>query len=332
VLPKVFTGTPTPQNLFGGGGAACDDDPSDYCCYFGFDPVCGGGGYPPGFPFPFPGGGGSGPVTIIEGVQESTVWSDIWGALTGLWSIIVGAVDAAIVAAIKGIQAAVSAIAQALSDAFHTLARLAGLILKFLQKVFKDIVGALAAAVKEIGRRLGQLIDKVFKPILKALNAIRQRLLQIYGRYIRPILIILQKVRQVLAILKAFHIKWAAKLDAKLADLEYRIMQPFLQLLGYVNLLANFLNLVFTAYWLIQRPIWLNTLNANKGSTIALQINSMNPTPNSADLAAIAAGGQLDSPQKSMSDADQYLTTGTGDLTPYIALANSTFQETVQQG
>lgn len=310
----------------------CGSDPTSYCCFFPEDPICGGGGYPPGLPWPFPGGiGGGGGVTIVEGVQESTVWSDIWGGLSTLWSIVVGAVDAALVAAIAGIQSALTAIANALAAAFHTLARLAGLILKFLATLLKDIVKVAVKAIQEIGRRLAQLYEKVFKPILQALAKIRQRLMDIYNRFIRPALIILQRIRTILGILKIFHIKWAAKLDVALADIQSRIIAPFLKVLGMVNQLGNWMNLILTVGYLIQKPLWINSFGAYKGSSIALQVNAMNPPPDPHALDSFRQGPQVPTEQQSVSNLHQFLSTGQGDLPQSFQSGNDHFLQGTKQ-
>jgi hypothetical protein len=293
------------------------DPTPDYCWWYPDDPIC--WNYFGGIPI---GGGGGDPVTVIggdttiiinqQGLSLGTVASLIKGALGAAAAAIATATDEVIAAAISGIQKALNALGNALQRVFSELARLSGLILKFLQGLLLDIVHGLVIAVEKIAALLKDVLQHGIMPALQALQKLRNYLIRIYERFFRPLLIFLQRVRQVLAILKAFHIGFASKLDGILADIQAKITAPLFYLLRYTNAIANYLNLILTFNYLLQKPLFLNSLNAYMGSALALQINAMNPMPNPADVQALQAAGAVPSPAQSAAALDQYLTDGTG--------------------
>jgi len=323
---------PKPQSVAIGAGGTCDDSFDPYCCYFPYDPICciGEAGCAGG------GGGGGGGTTIVNettqiiGEDAATVWSQITGALSSLWSIVVGVFDSVLAAAIAGIQAALTTIANALKLAFETLAHLVGDILKFLDTVLHRLLGVIVDIFRRLKGLLAALWNEVIVPALKALQRLRQYLIYLYEHWIRPLLVWIQRLRQILGILKLLHIKWAAKLDQKLAELEAKITAPLFYLLHYTNMLANWINLIITAGYLIQRPIWLNSLNAYKGSSFALTVNAMNAGFVPPAGAAAGAPGPPPATAVSAQAGEQYMQTGSGPYQPLIDTQTSQFQKYLQ--
>jgi hypothetical protein len=310
---------------------------ADYCWWYPDDPICWNYGFGD-----YPGGGGGDPVVVVpppitvvidqQGLTLGTVASLIKGALGAAAAAIATATDEVIAAAISGIQKALNALGNALQQVFSELARLAGLILKFLQGLLLDIVHALVAAVGKIASLLKDVLQHGIMPALQALQKLRNYLIRIYERFFRPLLIFLQRVRQVLAILRAFHIGFASKLDGILADIQAKLTAPLFYLLRYTNAIANYLNLILTFNYLLQKPLFLNSLNAYMGSALALQINAMNPVPDPADLKALQAAAAVPSPAQSAAALDQYLTDGSGPYGDLLAQQRAQLDLILVQG
>jgi hypothetical protein len=309
--------------LFGNGGL------EEYCSIYPDDPICSGTG----------GGiivtGGSTTIinnnTYVEGETAADVTNTVNGALSGLWSVVVQTEDAVLASAIAGVKAALTAIANALARAFAVLARLGGLILNFLATLWHDIVKGIRAALQALVTGIKDIYNDVLRPLHDAIQKLRETLMRLYEQYVRPVLIALQKFRQLLAILKLFHVPFASKLDAALADIQRRITQPMLVLLGYVNQVANWINLILDARYLLQQPLLLNSAKANIGGLIGLGVQSMNQPIDAATLAVAQQAALPLTTQATNAAFTEFLQTGTGPFAAPIAAATTVFQQQLTQ-
>lgn len=334
--PPTSTPTFTPQPLPGKENlvatalaAGLTSGTGGYCDLFPDDTFCGGYGNYGGLNPPFEGGS----TTIVDtGVTGSDVTNAINSALSGLWAAAVGAIDAVVAGAINGIQKAITALGNSLLSAWQILSRLGGLLLNFLRTLWTAVVKLIVTALQQLQTLIKDLYDRVLKPALQALHSIRQKIIDIYTRVVRPLIIVIQDVRQVLAVLKLFHIGFADKLDKTLADLEQRISAPLLLLLRYTNQVANWINLISTAGYLLQKPIFMGSLNAYKGSTFNLLANSVNKTPSPAAAAALQTAGTIPPAQQTASDFAQYAASGSGAMADSINAQIAAFKSYTSQG
>ncbi len=313
--PTTPTTTPTAAPSIGHGLQAHYVDPGDpgigsYCDLFPDDPLC-------NLWWTFPTGGTPTTTQVVNVTQQvgllaGDVHQIVNDALTGLWDVLTGTLDLVLAGIFSQIQNALTAIGNALKAAWNILSRLGGMILTFLQHMWYNVLHGLVLAVQDVAGALKAVYDDVLKPLLGWLQKIRQKILDIWKRFVVPLLIIIQDIRRVLAILGAFHIKFAQKLDQKLAQLEGKITQPLLLVLGMVNSVANWLNLIVTAGYLLQRPMFLNSLQRYAGAAINLQLNSMGATVDSSAIAAANQRAAFTPAKQSADDLNQFLSSGTG--------------------
>jgi hypothetical protein len=314
-----------------------DGDPASYCDLFPDDPLCQAFGIGlPGLP------GGSvnvtstvslESVTIVQnGISATDVAGIVDGSLGDLWDAVVGAVDGVIAAAVAEIQKVLTDLGNALKAAYNILSRLAGFILNLLKQLLDEVVKGILGVLQDLRNLLTDLYKDVLVPIVNGVLAIRKALLDVYQRFIRPMLIVLQNIRRVLSILAAFHIAFAQKLDSALADLEARITRPLFYLLTLVNGVANWVNLIITAGYLLQKSVFLNSLNAYIGESINLQLNAMTAPPDPAAIAAAQAANQVPTAAQAVADFDAFLTTDSGPLPPVIAQYSAQFDTYLSQG
>lgn len=301
-------------------------DSGSYCDMYPDDPLCdiwGGGG---GIVF---GGGSTGtvyqPVIVQEGISATDVHGIVDGGLNTVWSAVTGAIDAIVLVAISAIQDALTALGNAIKAVWAILSRMAGFILNALKSLLRDVVKGLIQVFEDIRNILKKITKDILVPLAKGIVAARDRLLKIYKQFIRPLLVWMQDVRRILNILAVFHVPFAQKLDAKLADLERRITAPFLLLLRYSNAVANWMNLIVTARYLLQKPIWLWSLNAYKGESINLLTSAMNTPATAAMKVKASSAFTLGDATTAKSDLTAYLQTGNANMTVPIASANQTF-------
>jgi hypothetical protein len=308
----------------GGSGSYCDEFPDD--------PLCDvwGSGSGGGIIF---GGGNSGgvyqPVIIQEGLNATDVHGIVDAGLDTVWSAVVGAIDATVLVAIAAIQDAITALGNAIKAAFAMLARLGGFILNALKSMLTGLLHSILQVLQDIRNILKRLVTDVILPMAKAIQAMRDKILALYKRFIRPLLIWIQDVRRVLNILAIFHVPFAQKLDAKLADLERRITAPLLLLLRYTNQVANWMNLIVTANYLIQKPTFLWSQNAYKGESLNLFTNAMNTPASAAQIGAAQTSMGVLTTAQTTADFQTFLATGSGPYSADIAAAGDTFAQSL---
>lgn len=328
IAPTATKGAFKAHYIGGGTGAGeyCDFYPDDPYCDFWFDLG--------GLAGSIGGGGTTVSQTIVyqTGLLAEDVHSIVDDALKGLWSASVITLDLVLGGIVAGIQSALTAVGNALKAAWNILSRLGGLILNFLRHMWNTVITGLVKALHDIASVLKDLYTKVLRPMLVNLQQLRAKLLDIYAKFIRPALIILQDVRKVLAVLIAFHVPFAKKLDTILAEQERRLTAPLLLLLRYTNSIANWINLIITADYLLQRSVFLNSLKANIGSILNLQINAMTKPLSGSDLAILQANNTLVTPAQSSTAAVEYMRYGTGANAAFADQQTKVFKQYLTDG
>lgn len=243
-----------------------------------------------------------------------TVIGSILGALFG--PLFGGGSDANV--AIAELRNQVWNIGNTLTQLIVSVARAIGKALVFLGSLLFNLVRPLINLLGKILEKLADIYFKYLKPIINAIQKIRARILKIYDHYLRPVLLIFQKVHQVLTILKLFHLKFAAKLDAELMKLEQKLTLPMYQLLHYLNLVGNMLNLVFDATLVMRRAVTLNALDQTKGSWTRMWWNAQSVPVDPAVLAQMQADATAPDQAQVVSEFQQWALNDTG---PYAAIA-----------
>lgn len=176
-------------------------------------------------------------------------------------------------AALGSVQNAVNA----LRDQDSIIIKISGLFLLILKgihdllkliwdKRIKPDTERIDKALKKFNRWL----EKILKPIRDALKAQRDALLNIYNKFIRPLIVFLETMRRFIALLRLFHIHLLDGLDAQLAKLERKIMEPFLRALGQINTIGNWVSFILNSRLLIFRNLFMRTQAANQGGSFSM--------------------------------------------------------------
>jgi hypothetical protein len=82
----------------------------------------------------------------------------------------------------------------------------------------------------------------------------------IYDRFLRPIFDTIEIVRRTLQLLAALKVRWAAELDAKLAELEGRLLWPIREAYRYINETRDVVNRIIDLDGFFQRATLLRSL------------------------------------------------------------------------
>ena len=157
----------------------------------------------------------------------SGIGSDVWSVIQTLAGWVLSGFEtlgAAIVAVWNYLLSALSKIGNFLAHVWQ----------HFIKGIFVDALHLL--------ERIFAFLHKYAALAFKYLHRVQQFLDRYYKQYIRPQLIMMQRIRQVLGIFRLLHIHTFDKLDKYLQHAEAQLIETFLQIRGYVNLVAGFVN------------------------------------------------------------------------------------------
>jgi hypothetical protein len=171
-----------------------------------------------------------------------------------------------------------SSLIKALVNIFTALQKF---LLHIWQNYVKRAIQWLASHVQKIRAWLKRTIGPIIARLEKIKKWYDQHILKQQLRMLQ----FLQSVRRFLGILRIFHVKWAAKLDSSLADLQNRIEQSISIVRGNLNGIINWLNA-------ITNPIWLAGL-LHKGGFV---IRSLDALLRSAHLGGLSNWGAQSDP------------------------------------
>ncbi|MCL6552917.1 MAG: hypothetical protein K6W08_07335 [Firmicutes bacterium] len=205
-------------------------------------------------------------IAPIPGPPPVTIATAVLSVLGGLFRLFGGGVTRAVKQALEGLRAAIARTADELMRWTWRGMRAIGRILQAVGAVYVRVVRPVLDWLRDTVQRIIRIIDRILRPYYEWARRITQLVLDLYERYVRPVLIVIQRMRQVLAVLKILRIGAARRLDAQLARLQARIMQPIQELLWRINHLGGWLNVLVTARAVLQRVLYLRSLWQWQGS------------------------------------------------------------------
>jgi hypothetical protein len=275
-------------------------------------------------------------LTLIAPATGEPISTFVLSVVWTITSLLAGGASAATASAInklwdaaKMLRDAIITLADNIARAIGRVARWADAAVRGLRYIWSAIIRPILNAIQKFFDRLGKLIDKVLKPYLDFMNKIRRQIMQIYNIYFRPIIQVIETMRRMLAILRLAHIKWADKLDARLARLEAKVMWPIREMLKRTNTLPGWFNVLLTAKYLLQYPIFINSMVAYDGAWINHFYNAQSKTWKPEDRAALEAETPEVTPAMAAQQLREYFTTGGGPLAEDIMEALADFRQQV---
>lgn len=156
-----------------------------------------------------------------------TAGTTVLGALQPIWQMMT-----------SGFQSIYSALSTVGNFLWSTLKRIGAFLDHLWQDFFK---GLFRDALHWMGKVFA-FLHKYAALAFKYIHRVQQFLDRYYKQYIRPQLLMLQRMRQVLGVFRLLHIHTFDKLDKYLQHAESQLVGTFLQIRGYVNLVAGFVN------------------------------------------------------------------------------------------
>jgi len=147
----------------------------------------------------------------------------------------------------------VGGINDALSALWGILKGIISGIAAFLQHLWNDVIKNVLRKILALYAKLRSLLAPIFAKVLAWLQRARQILDYIFRRFIRPYLQMIQRVRQFLQIFRLLGFKWAARLDARLAAIEAKIISVFLTVRQPLNQIISFVGLIADPLGILRR-------------------------------------------------------------------------------
>lgn len=247
--------------------------------------------------------------------------------VAGLFSIFGGGSDTAkINQAIQNVATGAAQGIDAIKRFSWSIGRLAlGTVLTFW-KVLSDGIGNLVKAFKTLLDALGKLYEDVIKPALRALRSIRKILDDVYRKWLRPIINVLQQVRKILAVFRAFGFKWAGALDRRIAQIEGKIIGPYIWVVRQLNGYGQWINVILTAGGVFQKPIFRNSAYANAGFLTNLWWTSQSGALTGSSAVTSSSSPDLATPAQARASFQQFATTDTGPYADVAQRARVVFQ------
>ncbi len=188
----------------------------------------------------------------------------------------IDAIGAAISNTASAIFVALKTLADWVIDAFKFVLKVLSVIIRFIvhqfrsigaffkhlwQGGFKDFIHKLWKWAKDLKR----LAHDVFDPIICAIKVLIDYEDALFNFYLRPLLNLIQHIRSFLALLRLLHVKWAARLDARLFAIETRLANSMLNIRRELNTVRNYISLILNPFGLFNPVVLVNSIYSSIG-------------------------------------------------------------------
>jgi hypothetical protein len=119
--------------------------------------------------------------------------------------------------------------------------------------LWDNIVKRALVKALEVFVKVRQWLQKVFGPVIRFLHRLRAWYDFYFRKWVVPILRILRQIRQTLQIFRLLGFKWAARLDARLAGIENKIVQAYELIRQNLNRVISWIDLIVDPTFLLRR-------------------------------------------------------------------------------
>jgi hypothetical protein len=252
------------------------------------------------------------PVTTGEPV--TTVVLTVLSAIGSLFGMFGRGVSKEVKSALETLRGSIHQVSETLMRFGWRIARAFGWLLKAMHTAWVRVIRPMLSQLRRVMGRLRRLIERDLPRLLKIIDKIRARVLELYEKWMRPVLLVIQRMRRMILILRLLHIHWGDKLDAKLAQVQEKVMYPLRVVLEHIAVVEGWINAIVTAEQLIQETIFHNALFHYQDPLMRGWYAGMSRPGGKAAL-MLAEAQQSDVPAwKSQADMQQALKTGGGPL------------------
>lgn len=223
-----------------------------------------------------------------------------------------GAVKAAVSLLGRQIMALGNVIAVALAKVGMAFKTLAVLLYRFWDRVVRPAFDRFYKFIREVSDRLRHWLG----PIVDYLKLLRANIMRIYEHWVRPILDAIDIARRFLHVAAELGADWARELEIKLAQIEGKIEQPFLELVQAINVITGWIDRIIDLNGLFQKITLLNSLFAYKRDIINFSIRSISRPLTPYEDATYRMPYAVKEPEDHIQEMKHLLIDGYGPLEP----------------
>jgi len=212
---------------------------------------------------------------VVRAEFATATYFIVTGIIAGLSALFGGQrVDFGTKRIVEGLRLDVTRLAdtfvKGLAGAGALIAGALGALLRGLRRIFEPLFRMLGRLFDKLVR----FLDRIFGPLIRLIKKAKFWLQKIYDKVFKPIIDAIEVVRALLRVLAFFGVDWARKLDQQLGRLEQLILEPIQFLTEKLNELANWINRIVTLDGLLQRVMLLRSLIRDVGLTTNLFWNA----------------------------------------------------------
>jgi hypothetical protein len=197
----------------------------------------------------FPGVGGGVIGTVVG----------LIGSITGLWRGY--KVDSFIGAIVSGLSNIAKALAQAFTTFVLEMRLFLAKLVAALARLWNVVLRPLLHWAKEKFLSVTAWLKRTFAPLIRLIDRLRKEWRLFYTRILRPILDTIDIIRFFLRELGRLGVGWASDLDKTLARIQDKIQADWEWVYGHLNEIRNVIDRIVTLDYLIQRLVFLRTLD-----------------------------------------------------------------------
>jgi len=234
-------------------------------------------------------------------------------AFSFLWSLFRGGVPSNVKSALEGLRDGQVSLGNALLSFASRIARTVGRLLQAVHGLWVRILEPALQRIERIALRVGRILDRVLKPYLDFLMKLRRLVFDLYERFFRPLIKTIETIRKITSILAILRVPFARQLDQRLARIQSQIMAPLVYVLQKLSEVGGFLNVILTARWILQRPLFTNSMHAYAGTMVNMWWNAQTTGPSAEMKARFEAPPEFPPIQQNVENMRASLS-GTGPL------------------
>jgi hypothetical protein len=134
-------------------------------------------------------------------------------------------------------------------------------------------------------QKLHAWLARTLKPVLDIVDRIRKYVDQIYRTWLKPIVDTIEATRRVFQLLAQLHVPFAREIDAKLAALESRLVQPIREVYARLNEAMNWINRIVDFNGYFQRLTLIASLVRYQRDALKVWWSSIHRPLSSGELA-----------------------------------------------